>query len=75
MVAAVSSSICDALQASVAAAKSADAEELDLQDSDTGVWKAQDAALARLPEALVSAFMRTERDFYTHSKVIDAATN
>ena len=61
------------MQASAAASKSADAEELGLQDSDTGSWRAQDAALSRLPEALVSAFTRTEQDFYTHSKVSDPA--
>jgi len=62
----------DAVQASAAASRSAAVEELALQDSDTGVWKAQDAALSRLPEALVSAFTRTEQDFYRHSKVTDS---
>jgi len=57
----------DAAQVSAAASRLA--EELGLQASDTGVWKAQDGALSRLPEALVSAFLRTEQDFYTHSKV------
>lgn len=41
---------------------------------DLAAWKAQDAAIARLPEALVSAFTRTEQDFYTHSKVITETT-
>ena len=45
-----------------------DVKQLGLHDEDVAAWRAQDAALSRLPEAMVSAFGSTERDFYTHSK-------
>lgn len=66
------SSVAGAAQALIAASKAADVEEFGLQDGDIASWRAEDAALARLPEALVSAFTRTEQDFYTHSKVTRA---
>ena len=58
-----------AAQAVAAEAKLDDVRQLGLCDEDVAAWKAQDAALSRLPEAMVSAFSRTEHDFYTHSKV------
>ena len=60
---------CHTLQVAVGEQKMDAVKQLGLSDEDVAAWRAQDAALTRLPEAMVSAFSSTERDFYTHSKV------